>query len=802
MENARKSRRVLAGLLALALVFGSAPASLYSGGVLGGTEIVASAEEQTEAKLVKVTTDTDLKRLNETLVTPTDEQLEEVKAVLGTHSGNVIMGVDNGVYKIRYFYGDDQPKDSTDIGGEFLDYYKQHGGTYYYFSNASATTYTKDSEGIADGVFLNDPGDTIDTTGTSQILCFDKKIPFEDDKGSGSFGKNVKLTNISSLYIKENNSFNVHNEFVCVYVGSALDLIPDEYEQFIVRYDSEDEMWHINGVHKHEFTYTVNDKGDTAAAKCSDDCEFSGGEYTMSISSEDVVYDGQPHGAVLSDFDTTAFPREYNIFYHKIDVEKIHEDPTQVPVDAGTYVASVYLGDLKWISTTFTIKKAEYALTPLDTVYDGASHSLVTSDVPEGILFSLVKPDDIDNIDDELDNTDNLYYFADNKRRSLDYNDPAYNYYRYARDIIYDYRSCLEHIKELTEAGTEEAAESHIRSIQNKLDTINENLASLKRTKDKLPEDFADATGAADYIAGNIDGVTLESLQASFIDKTEWTDKLPEKKDAGEYKLWYKVEFPNYTTRPVEATAKIAQAKVTVTADPVSKTYGEEDPKLTYTVDGLIGKDGLEGDVSREKGKDAGTYKITAGDLAVGKNYKLEFVGADFTINKADIEAPALKAEDLRADGTSRELVKPVTSEYGTVKYAIGKDDKTAPAEDEFSENVPTADKEGTYYVWAMIFGDKNHNNSKAVCVKVEVAAADDETTDEEVQLGDIDKNGKVDSRDIVKVAAHIKGIKKLTDEEKFRGDTDRNEKLNSGDIVKMAAHIKGLKKLPKVKIK
>ena len=62
------------------------------------------------------------------------------------------------------------------------------------------------------------------------------------------------------------------------------------------------------------------------------------------------------------------------------------------------------------------------------------------------------------------------------------------------------------------------------------------------------------------------------------------------------------------------------------------------------------------------------------------------------------------------------------------------------------------------------------------------------------VKLGDVNDDGKINSADITKTAAHIKGMKTLSDSEKARADVNGDSKINSADITKIAAHIKGLK--------
>ena len=87
-------------------------------------------------------------------------------------------------------------------------------------------------------------------------------------------------------------------------------------------------------------------------------------------------------------------------------------------------------------------------------------------------------------------------------------------------------------------------------------------------------------------------------------------------------------------TASVEFT--IEKATVTVTADAKSKTYGTENPELTYTASGLFEGDTLTGApaTTATKNSDVGEYDITVGTLA-NSNYTINFVGAKLTITKA-----------------------------------------------------------------------------------------------------------------------------------------------------------------------
>lgn len=63
--------------------------------------------------------------------------------------------------------------------------------------------------------------------------------------------------------------------------------------------------------------------------------------------------------------------------------------------------------------------------------------------------------------------------------------------------------------------------------------------------------------------------------------------------------------------------------------------------------------------------------------------------------------------------------------------------------------------------------------------------------------VGDINGDGKINVTDIVKVAAYLKGYKKLNDEEIKAADVDGNGELNQDDITLMSLRIKNKKLFP-----
>ena len=109
---------------------------------------------------------------------------------------------------------------------------------------------------------------------------------------------------------------------------------------------------------------------------------------------------------------------------------------------------------------------------------------------------------------------------------------------------------------------------------------------------------------------------------------------------------------PTYTG----ANLTITPAALGITADAQSKTYGTDDPSLTYsstglvsgTVDGVAINDTISGSLSRTSygtlaGEQVGAYAINQGSVVVSDptNYTTTYTGANLTITKADFTVTA-----------------------------------------------------------------------------------------------------------------------------------------------------------------
>ncbi|MBQ5970396.1 MAG: cadherin-like beta sandwich domain-containing protein [Clostridia bacterium] len=139
----------------------------------------------------------------------------------------------------------------------------------------------------------------------------------------------------------------------------------------------------------------------------------------------------------------------------------------------------------------------------------------------------------------------------------------------------------------------------------------------------------------------------------------------------------------------------IGPKTLTVRVDAQSKTFGDPDPELTYTVSGLIGDDTLSGALQREAGENVGKYAIMLGTLS-NENYDIDFRGADLVIGKKTVTVTADAKEKIYAQAEP-ELTYTITG-------LLGDDQLSGALIRERGENV------GTYEIRQGALSDKSGN--------------------------------------------------------------------------------------------
>jgi VCBS repeat-containing protein len=178
-------------------------------------------------------------------------------------------------------------------------------------------------------------------------------------------------------------------------------------------------------------------------------------------------------------------------------------------------------------------------------------------------------------------------------------------------------------------------AETTATLTVNKADSTAATVTANNRTYDGTAQPLVTVTG--ETTGGTLKfAVTTENQEPAADAYNFDTTSIPAKTEAGTYYVWYKVigdaNHNDSDAKCIEAS--IAKATLTITADAKSKTAGEADPELTYTVKGLVDGDKLNGALSRVEGEEAGEYDIKQGTLSAGDNYSIVFTGAKLTIKE------------------------------------------------------------------------------------------------------------------------------------------------------------------------
>ncbi|WP_298947700.1 MBG domain-containing protein [uncultured Polaribacter sp.] len=114
----------------------------------------------------------------------------------------------------------------------------------------------------------------------------------------------------------------------------------------------------------------------------------------------------------------------------------------------------------------------------------------------------------------------------------------------------------------------------------------------------------------------------------------------------GEYAITSTLANPNYDITFTGATFTIQKKEITVTADVVSKQFGNEDPEFTYRVTPSgIDLTSVNGTLTREAGENVGSYEITS--LLTSNNFTINYTPAALTITKKPLTVKAIDKEQV-----------------------------------------------------------------------------------------------------------------------------------------------------------
>ncbi len=111
----------------------------------------------------------------------------------------------------------------------------------------------------------------------------------------------------------------------------------------------------------------------------------------------------------------------------------------------------------------------------------------------------------------------------------------------------------------------------------------------------------------------------------------------------------------NYAVSYVPGTLAVTQRPITLTADDLSRTYGDANPALTYAVggSGLVNGDALAGGLATGANavSNVGAYVITQGTLAANSNYAVSYVPGLLSVTPQVLTITADDAGKLQGAG-------------------------------------------------------------------------------------------------------------------------------------------------------
>jgi len=114
--------------------------------------------------------------------------------------------------------------------------------------------------------------------------------------------------------------------------------------------------------------------------------------------------------------------------------------------------------------------------------------------------------------------------------------------------------------------------------------------------------------------------------------------------ESGTYLVTFIVNDANYEAEQDQYYFNVLKKDVIVTADAVTKIYGEDDPEFTYNQNGLVNNDEFSGKLGRDPGENVGEYNIIPGNLSA-TDYNIILVPAKLTIEKKILTVSAQNKE-------------------------------------------------------------------------------------------------------------------------------------------------------------
>ena len=209
------------------------------------------------------------------------------------------------------------------------------------------------------------------------------------------------------------------------------------------------------------------------------------------------------------------------------------------------------------------------------------------------------------------------------------------------------------------------------------------------------------------------------------LDGENYSEELPQGKDAKTYTVYYKVE-PVEGGTGIDATTlevTIAKADAVVTTAPEAKdlAYTGEDQELVTAGEAEGGEmqyslDGENYATTIPTGKEIGDYTVYYQVVADANhnNVAAQTITVTIAQPRAELTMAPTAVADLAYDGNTHTLINAGEAQGGELQYSL--DGET------FATTLPEATNAGTYSVYYMVVGDENHSDLTFDPIEVSIA--------------------------------------------------------------------------------
>ena len=358
--------------------------------------------------------------------------------------------------------------------------------------------------------------------------------------------------------------------------------------------------------HTHHWKY---ENSSSAAIKVTCDapgCNLKSGfevTYTLTAPAEDTLtYDGNGKPATVNPYSVeipngVTLPEPSAISYMQTKPTSQQLEATAVPTNAGTYTASITMGDVT-ASVTYEIKKAtpkadDFIFSvPGNLTYDGSPKTATVTSTKIDASYVTVK------------------YYQDGTKVS----DPT-NAGTYTVKI------------DVTESGNYFAASGL---------SANDWMFTIAKNTDK-PTVTLDQYYSLTYKKSQLTPpVTVTINGKSLTENVDYTVTYGKNIDAGELAGSVTINpMGNYEFRQIVRSFTIDARYIAVTASDKTSRVGQNLVALTYTCTKGLPYEGdtFTGELATNANKNtAGTYQITQGTLSLGNNYNIAFTPGTYTV--------------------------------------------------------------------------------------------------------------------------------------------------------------------------